>query len=192
MNDLLPAYAVCVLVLCLKMFAISCYQGYFRLRGRAFTNREDAAFFKRSPQREELPQVGRATKAWANDLENIPLFFVLGGLCVAQQIDSAATLWLFGVFTLARVVHTLAYLMGWQPWRTLAYGVGVACLFGLGARIVENTTDQVWELSSLGEATMAAELLVEMLPVLPSSQTSQLPHLSGFTSQDVGAFELRG
>ncbi|WP_206060038.1 MAPEG family protein, partial [Escherichia coli] len=32
----------------------------------------------------------------------------------------------------ARVVHTVAYLMGWQPWRTLAYGVGVVCLFGMG------------------------------------------------------------
>ena len=80
MNDLLPAYAVCVLVLCLKMFAISCYQGHFRIRGRAFTNREDAALFNRSEQPVELPHVARAARAWANDLENIPLFFVLGGL----------------------------------------------------------------------------------------------------------------
>ena len=176
MNDLLPVYAVCVLVLCLKMFAISCYQGYFRIRGRAFTNREDAAFFNRSAQCEELPQVGRGAKAWANDLENIPLFFVLGGLCVAQQNDSAATLWLFAVFTLARVVHTLAYLRGWQPWRTLAYGVGVACLFGLGASIVESATDPMRELSSFSEATKAAAWSIEMSHVPPSSQASQLPH----------------
>ena len=37
MNDLLRVYALCVLVLCLKMFAVSCYQGYFRIRGLAFT-----------------------------------------------------------------------------------------------------------------------------------------------------------
>ena len=37
MNDLMPVYTACVLVLCLKMFAISCYQGFFRIRGRAFT-----------------------------------------------------------------------------------------------------------------------------------------------------------
>ena len=190
MNDLLPVYAVCVLVLCLKMFAISCYQGYFRIRGRAFTNREDAAFFNRSAQPVELPQVARSARAWANDLENIPLFFVLGGLCVVLDGYSVATLWLLSVFTLARVVHTLAYLMGWQPWRTLAYGVGVACLFGLGARILENTTDQLWELSSFSEATMAAGLLVEMLPVLPPSQASQLPQLIVFTNQNVGVVEL--
>ena len=192
MNDLLPVYAVCVVVLCLKMFAISCYQGYFRIRGRAFTNREDAAFFSRSAQLEELPQVARAARAWANDLENIPLFFVLGGLCVALHSDSAAILWLFGVFTLARVLHTVAYLMGWQPWRTLAYGVGLACLFGLGARIMGNATDRMWELSSFSEATKVAALLVEMSPVPPSSQASQLPQLSGFTVQDVGALGAMG
>ncbi|NVZ50583.1 MAPEG family protein [Pseudomonas sp. B6002] len=138
MNDLLKVYALCVLVLCLKMFAISCYQGYFRLRGLAFTHREDAAFFKRAAQPEELPQVARAARAWANDLENIPLFFVLGGLCVVLGDDSVAFFWLCGGFTLARVAHTVTYLMGWQPWRTLAYGLGVACLFGLGVCIVDS------------------------------------------------------
>ena len=30
MNDLMTVYTACVLVLFLKMFAISCYQGFFR------------------------------------------------------------------------------------------------------------------------------------------------------------------
>ncbi|MBN2990555.1 MAPEG family protein [Pseudomonas cedrina subsp. fulgida] len=132
MNELLQVYALCVLVLCLKMFAISCYQGFFRMRGLAFTNREDAAFFSRAAQSEELPQVVRASKAWANDLENIPLFFVLGGLCVALGASTGTADGLFVGFTFARVVHTLTYLTGRQPWRTLAYGVGLICLFGLG------------------------------------------------------------
>lgn len=136
MNNLLPVYALCVLVLCLKMFAISCYQGFFRIRGQAFTNREDAAFFNRAALEEDLPQVNRATKAWGNDLENIPLFFVLGGLCVALGTHGVVTAWLFGGFTLARVGHTAMYLAGWQPWRSMAYGAGMACLFGLGAMLV--------------------------------------------------------
>lgn len=154
MSDLLPVYAVCTLVLCLKMFAISCYQGYFRLRGLAFTNREDAAFFNRAPNAEESPQVVRATKAWANDLENIPLFFVLGGMCVASGSCSVATAWLFGGFTLARVLHTVTYLMAWQPWRTLAYGLGVACLFGLGAQVVGSIADPLWERACLMPVTL--------------------------------------
>lgn len=136
MNDLLVIYAGCVLVLCLKMFAVSCYQGFWRIRRRGFTNPEDAAFFGRMALPQELPHVVRAQRAWANDLENIPLFFVLGGLCVALGSSQGVTGWLFGVFTLARLAHTVTYLAGLQPWRTLAYAVGVACLFGLGAQVV--------------------------------------------------------
>lgn len=136
MSDLLQAYAGCVLVLCLKMLAISCYQGFFRIRGLAFTNLEDAAFFSRQAQSEELPHVSRAKKAWANDLENIPLFFVLGGLCVALGSSSVVTVWLFGGFTVARLAHTVTYLARWQPWRTVAYVGGVMCLFGLGTMVI--------------------------------------------------------
>jgi len=50
----------------------------------AFTNPEDAAFFNRAPQPDELPQVGRAARAWANDLENIPLFLSSAG-CVSWR-----------------------------------------------------------------------------------------------------------
>ncbi|MGH2419446.1 MAPEG family protein [Pseudomonas sp. C 49-2] len=136
MSDLLQVYALCVLVLCLKMFAISCYQGVFRIRRQAFTNLEDAAFFKRAAHSAELPQVVRATKAWANDLESIPLFFVLGGLCIALGASGAVTAGLCVCFTLARVAHTVMYLVGCQPWRTLAYGLGAICLLGQGATVV--------------------------------------------------------
>ncbi|MGY1882896.1 MAPEG family protein [Pseudomonas reactans] len=136
MSDLLHVYVLCVLVLCLKMFAISAYQGVFRLRLKAFTNPEDARFFDRATHGEELPQVTRAAKAWRNDLENIPLFFVLGGLCVALETSNVATRGMFCAFVIARVLHTLAYLARWQPWRTVAYGGGVACLFGLGGMLI--------------------------------------------------------
>ncbi len=52
----MEVYALCVLVLFIKMLAISCYQGYFRLRHLAFINSEDAGFFKRAANSQELPQ----------------------------------------------------------------------------------------------------------------------------------------
>lgn len=135
MSSSLHVFALCVLVLFAKMLAISCYQGFFRLRYRAFTNPEDAGFFKRDALVHELSAVSRASRAWANDLENIPLFFALGGLCVALGTHGLATAWLFALFTVARVLHTLMYLGRRQPWRTLAYGVGLACLLGLAGLI---------------------------------------------------------
>ena len=136
MSDALQVYALCVVVLFLKMFVVSCYQGYHRLRFVAFTNPEDAAVFKRAAQTTERPQVLRAAKAWANDLENIPSFFALGGLAIALDTSAALVAWLSIVFTCARALHTWAYLAGVQPWRTLFYGVGVVCLLGFCAIIV--------------------------------------------------------
>ncbi|WP_339532646.1 MAPEG family protein [Pseudomonas mucidolens] len=135
MSSALHVYAACVLVLSGKMWAISCYQGFFRLRQRAFTNPEDAGFFGRNANLQEWPEVSRAAKAWANDLENIPLFFVLGGLCLALHTPSVATAWLCALFSVARVLHSVMYLRGRQPWRTLAYAVGMICLLGLAGMV---------------------------------------------------------
>lgn len=140
MSSALNVYALCVVVLFLKMFAVSCYQGFFRIRSRAFTNTEDAAFFNRIAREKELAQVTRATKAWVNDLESIPAFFALGGLAVAMNAPASITAGLSVLFTLARVLHTVAYLKGVQPWRTVFYGVGVLCLLGLCAAITLDVT----------------------------------------------------
>ena len=135
MSGVLSVYALCVVVLSVKMFALSCYQGFYRIRSLAFTNREDAGYFNRPVSPQELPQVTRAAKAWANDLENIPLFFVLGGLCCALETSSGASIWLFCMFCVVRVLHSVCYLAGWQPWRTVTYAVGIVCLSGLGAMV---------------------------------------------------------
>lgn len=133
-------YAGCVVLLMIKMLAISCYQGYFRMRFRAFVNVEDAAVFGRPALAVERPEVIRGMQAWRNDLENIPLFMALGGLAVALHVPGVATAWLCGVFTVARVLHTVTYLAGLQPWRTLSYAIGVACLIGLGGLVGDEVT----------------------------------------------------
>jgi len=135
MGNALSVYALCMVVLFLKMFMVSCYQGYHRLRFVAFTNPEDAAVFKHAAQAAERPEVIRAAKVWANDLENIPAFFALGGLAIALDTAAQPTVWLSIAFTLARVLHTLAYLLGVQPWRTLFYAIGAVCLLGFCALI---------------------------------------------------------
>jgi len=138
MTSALSVYAICVVALFLKMFAVSCYQGIFRMRFRAFTNIEDAAVFNRVVREKELAQVTRAARAWANDLESIPAFFALGGLAVAMSAHASTTVLLSVVFTVARVLHTQAYLKGVQPWRTVFYGVGILCLLGFCVMITIN------------------------------------------------------
>lgn len=132
---MIVVFASCVLLLFLKMLAISCYQGYYRLRHLTFVNAEDAAVLGRPASPEERPEVRRAAQAWANDLENIPLFFALGGLALTLHAPELPTMGLCALFTAARLAHTLAYLAAWQPWRTLAYAIGLGCLLGLAGMI---------------------------------------------------------
>ncbi|QBF27292.1 MAPEG family protein [Pseudomonas tructae] len=135
MHTLLSVYALCVVALFVKMLAISCYQGFYRISRLTFKNPEDASLVGREASAQELPQVRRAAQAWANDLENIPLFFVLGALCLVFNPPFMLTAGLMVLFTAARLVHTLTYLARWQPWRTLAYAVGILCLLGLAAMV---------------------------------------------------------
>lgn len=136
MENALDWYSLCVVVLFLKMFATSAYQGFYRLSQRVFLNPEDAQVFQKRPAAEELPQVRRAAKAWLNDLENIPIFCSLGVAYVFLGASPKAASWLFSIFTIARLFHTLTYLLGLQPWRTIAYGVGILCLFGMSWNII--------------------------------------------------------
>lgn len=129
-------YAVTAVLLFLKMFAVSAYQGYHRIGKMTFKTPEDAAFVGKTPASEELPQVQRAARVWLNDLENIPIFLALGVAYVWVEASPAAAGWLFLTFTVARYLHTLFFLCGLQPWRTAAYAVGVLCLFGMCVQII--------------------------------------------------------
>ncbi len=136
LDSTLDWLALCSVILFAKMFAISLYQGWHRIGRGSFRNVEDARFAGREPLAEELPEVQRGARAWANDVENIPVFFALGTLYVMCGASVAAAPWLFGIFTAARVSHTLCYLGQLQPWRTLSYGIGIGCLIGMSAMIL--------------------------------------------------------
>lgn len=129
-------YSVCAVVLFLKMFALSSYQGYHRISKGMFKNPEDAALLGKMPEVEEVPQVRRAAQAWLNDLENIPVFLGLGVAYVMVGASAAAAPWLFLTFLVARIVHTLSYILGLQPWRTVAYGIGIVCLLAMSVSIL--------------------------------------------------------
>ncbi|MEX1665557.1 MAPEG family protein [Zhongshania arctica] len=136
MEEAVYWYAVAAVLLFLKMFAISAYQGFHRIGKMTFKTPEDAAFLGKEPVMEELPQIQRSARAWLNDLENIPIFLCLGLAYILVDASPDSAVWLFMIFTAARYVHTLCYLIGLQPWRTLAYFVGVGCTFAMCVQIL--------------------------------------------------------
>src|SRR5712692_9855822 len=131
MSMLLQMYTITAIVLALKMAAISIVQGRARVSSRIFTNPEDAKTFggKEAPQ--EAPMVQRASKAWRNDLENIPIFLIVAWIYVAAGLSAVAFVVYCMVFMVARVAHTICYLNSIQPARTIAYAVGALTALAL-------------------------------------------------------------
>lgn len=121
---LLRIYALTAIVLALKMSAISVAQGRARTAAKVFVIPEDAKMFGGTVATEDAPAVRRAAKAWLNDLENIPIFLILALIYAIAGLSTTAFLIYCVVFTLARILHTIFFLRGVQPARTIAYTVG--------------------------------------------------------------------
>lgn len=150
MNDLLPnlsssvflslpgfrLYALCVIVLILKMNATGIFTAMTRARLKVALNAEDAARFGAQLTTAEHPDVDRVLRAHRNDLENIPSFFLLGLIAVMVGAPVLGMQITFIAFTAARVVHTVSYVKAMQPWRSMSFGIGTLANLALMVMIL--------------------------------------------------------
>jgi glutathione S-transferase len=130
-------YALTTVILFFKMFANSVVQGVGRVSTKTFVTAEDARFFAHAPPApDEAPIVKRAAMVWRNDLENIPIFLFLGLIYVTLGCWPGGVFIYFTIFIIARILHTIAYLNGMQPWRTIFFTAGTAVCFALSIQIL--------------------------------------------------------
>jgi len=130
-------YALTTVILFFKMFAISIVQGLGRLNTKTFVTAEDARFFAQvPPSPDEAPIVKRAQMAWRNDLENVPIFLFLGLIYVTLGCSPEGAYIYFTIFIVARILHTVAYLNGMQPWRTIFFTIGMIVCVALSINIL--------------------------------------------------------
>lgn len=130
-------YALITVILFFKMSANSVVQGIGRVSSRTFVTPEDASFFAQTaPAPDEAPIVKRAAMVWRNDLENIPIFLFLGLIYVTLGCWPAGAFIYFTIFVLARILHTIVYLNGLQPLRTIFFTVGTTVCFILSIHIL--------------------------------------------------------
>jgi uncharacterized MAPEG superfamily protein len=127
-------YALITVILFFKMVSISLVQGVGRVSTKTFVTPEDAEFFP--PAQEEAPIVKRAMNAWRNDLENIPIFLFLGLIYVTLGLWPEGAFIYFSIFVVARILHTIAFLNGLQPWRTIFFTFGMAVCIILSIQIL--------------------------------------------------------
>lgn len=136
----LPAFAPLVIfsvLLALKMGAVAFITANERRKGKVVINPEDVGVNPGSHAgTEEAPGTLRAKRAHLNDVENIPVFLVLALLFTL--IGSSATEgWAyFGVYFVARTLHTIFYLRAMQPWRTAMFALGQLTQLGIIVQLV--------------------------------------------------------
>lgn len=128
MNELLAtpalqAYAVCAALLVLKMWLTGNATGLLRVLRGVYITPEDYAFTGK-PDTGKDETIERLRRAHQNDLENVLPFLAVGAVYAATGPSATLAGWLFAIFTVARIVHTVVYAMGLQPWRTIAFEAG--------------------------------------------------------------------
>nr|UVC41632.1 glutathione S-transferase 9 [Eriocheir sinensis] len=108
-NPAFASFAFYSSILALKMLLMAPLTGYYRMSRGAFANPEDAKKFGTKGTKTDA-DVERVRRAHQNDLENIPVFFVIASMYLLTQPSTFLATMLFRVFTLARILHTIFYL----------------------------------------------------------------------------------
>jgi prostaglandin-E synthase 1 len=127
-------YAICSSILALQALFLGAKTAATRARHKGFLNPEDgkvsfadAAFV----DGREHPDTARVQRAHRNLLEALPLFYALGLIYVLAGAPTLGATICFLGFTLARVLHTVAYLNALQPWRTIFFALGMLSLVAM-------------------------------------------------------------
>ncbi|PRQ06552.1 MAPEG family protein [Enhygromyxa salina] len=135
-NDAFNIYLLCVAALAFNVWFLVTLIAVRRGKAKAFVNAEDAKAFKGNIAEADAPSVERAKAAHRNALENIPLFAILGLLYLTTGGTKSGALAYFVTFAVSRWLHTFSYLAGMQPWRTLAFTIGLLVNVGLSVQLV--------------------------------------------------------
>ena len=132
-------YAICCCILSFQMLFLAAFTAAKRNSVKNYLNPEDkkVAFAGTTQvEGEEHPDVARVIRAHRNMNESVGLFFALGLLCVLAGISPLGARICFGVFTGCRVLHSIVYLNGVQPFRTMFYAFSAFALIGMIVQIL--------------------------------------------------------
>ncbi|XP_046339143.2 microsomal glutathione S-transferase 1-like [Haliotis rufescens] len=137
-NPVFPYFAFYATVVVLKTMAMSVVTSFHRLTKKVFANPEDTAGMGVKPSTHE--SVERVRRCHLNDLENVIPFVLIGLLYTATGPSLGSALLHFRIFTGARILHTIAYLLPLpQPSRVLGFFVGILVTMSMAWSILSNS-----------------------------------------------------
>lgn len=136
-----PAFSVfviCAALLVLKMIVVGHISGSLRIKRDAPVNPEDVEAFRSTrPQAvDEDPDVARVLRAHRNDLESTLPFLAIGVPYLFTNPSASLASGLFIAFTAFRLVFSVFYLLGVQPWRSLSFIAGELCVLVMLVQLV--------------------------------------------------------
>jgi glutathione S-transferase len=137
-DPILKLYALVSTLVALHLVLLALWTGVVRTRHKTFVNPEDAATLKGTNVESDHPDVLRVKRAHQNAMENALPFFAIGLVYALSKPSMTGAYAYFFTFLGARVLHSLFYLWGKQPFRTLMFGVGVAAVVGMGVRVIRH------------------------------------------------------
>ena len=135
-NPTFLVYAITSLVLCFNLLFLWAYSGGTRAKSKTAINQEDSARFGAPLVETNPPAVARVLRAHANAQATIYPFLFLGLVFVLAGGSDGTAKIIFGIFTVARVLHSIAYLAEKQPWRTIFFALGMLATLALMGDII--------------------------------------------------------
>ncbi len=123
-DALFAVFAVVCALLVLKAQVLGVATAATRGRLKKFINQEDAIWLGGEHVNPDDEQVQRFFRAHRNDLENLLPFFVGGTTYLLSGAATTVGAAYFGVFLIARYVHTFAYLKQKARLRRDAFTLG--------------------------------------------------------------------
>ncbi len=132
------AYALAVVVNSLNILVLWNLSGGTRGKTKTTPNPEDARTVVKGAEvvAHDPDTVARVLRAHRNTLDNSLTFLLLGLVFVLLRPPALEAQILFGTFTGARLIYSVCYLGGIQPWRTLSYAVGLLATFAVIVEIL--------------------------------------------------------
>jgi len=120
------AYTLTVVVHTFNLLVLWHLSSFARVKTRSTMNPEDAATIARGAQvvTTDPPEVARMLRVHRNTFDNTIPFLLLALLFVSLRPDLLEAQILLGTFTVARIVFSITYVAGLQPWRTISYVIG--------------------------------------------------------------------
>ncbi len=134
-NPALKIYAISGSIIAVQLLLLALWTGTVRVKNKTWVNPEDAQLNKGQQADADHPDVQRVKRAHQNALENAVPFFALGLLYALTGPAAGAAQIYFYVFVAARVLHSIFYLWGRQPFRTMMFAVGVLAMLGMAVQV---------------------------------------------------------